>query len=106
MPVDDVDVARVAPAGPSARPSVGSPTPNPAATASATSGIGGRTGDRPSGDPGRRSNDASSPTSARRSEAYARLTSVSKGTSANAGSPYHASRSANASFAHSRTVWT
>ena len=44
------------------------------------------------------------PTSARRASAYARESSSSNGTGAE--SPYHASRSANASFAPSTTVWT
>ncbi len=86
-----------------ARPSVGSP--DPAAAAVVPPGNGGSCGSRPSGLPGRSSVDACSPTSARRSSAYPALSSASSGTSANSGSPYHASRSAKASLAHSMKVW-
>ena len=76
-------------------PRVGSPTPG--ATGAPCTGVGRRG----SGPPGRSSADASSPTSARLSSAYSRDSSRSIGTSANSGSPYHASRSAKASLAHS-----
>ena len=63
-------------------------------------------GKRGSGPPGRSSAETRSETSRRRSSAYALSRRRSSGTSTNSGSPYHASRSANASFADSTTVWT
>ena len=78
-------------------------------TASATAGIGGSTATGPSGErPAAGPSDASSPDQRRgAAAAYAPRTSVvQRHVAANAGSPYQASRSANASFAHSTTAWT
>ena len=61
-----------------------------------------RVGRRPR--PGRSSDDASSDTSLRRSSLYSAESSTSSGTGS--ASPYAASRSANASLAHSVTTWT
>ncbi len=79
-------------------PRVGSPVP-----ANLKGTVPFRFGRRPSR-PGRSSPEDSGPISARREAAYSRESSVSKGTGAE--SPYQASRSANASFAPSSTVWT
>ena len=61
----------------------------------------GSRGGRPSGAPGRSPADASGPTRRRRSSAYPADNSALTGTSATSGSPYQASRSANASLPHS-----
>src|SRR5207253_2914558 len=63
-------------------------------------------GVRPSGAPGRSSADASGPTRRRRPSAYPADSSALTGTSVKSGSPYQASRSANASLPHSVTVCT
>ena len=65
-----------------------------------------RRGSRPTVSRGGASDDASSSISVRRSSAYSRESSTSSGTSTKSGSPYHASRSANASFADSVIAWT
>ena len=64
----------------------------------------GSLGALPSGAPGRSSADASGPASWRLASAYSAESSALTGTSVKSGSPYQASRSANASLPHSVTV--
>ena len=95
MAVGDVEVARVA-----ARQSRASARSRPRAARRTARAAAAAARGRPARRAAARATPRS-PTSARRSSAYAALSSASSGTSAKSGSPYQASRSANASFAHS-----
>jgi hypothetical protein len=87
-------------------PTVGSPSAPEISSEGTKYGTAkaGNLGGCPAGAPGRSSNEARSVTSDRRLAAYCLDSNASSGTSGS--SPYQASRSANASFAHSTAMWT